>query len=75
MISVIIPTYNPSFERLNQTLEGLKQQSLSPAYWELIIIDNNSNNQFHKSLDLIWYLKYNKSYKRSYNFYYICHIL
>jgi len=52
MISVIIPTYNPSIKRLNQTLDGLKQQSLNSRYWESIIIDNNSNNGFNKNLNL-----------------------
>ena len=42
-ISVIIPTYNPDYQRLNQTITSLKNQSLAYPNWELIIIDNNSS--------------------------------
>jgi len=43
LISVILPTYNPDANRLQQTLSALQQQTLSLAYWELIVVDNNSN--------------------------------
>lgn len=42
LISVIICTYNPNLNLFNRTLNGLKLQSLSVDYWELIIVDNNS---------------------------------
>jgi glycosyltransferase involved in cell wall biosynthesis len=54
-VSVIIPTYNPCLDRLNQTLLALKQQSLSASKWELIIIDNNSSENFEQRLDLSWH--------------------
>ena len=54
-LSVIIPTYNPDKQILEQTLAGLKAQSLTNSQWELIIIDNNSSNNFHPQLDLSWH--------------------
>jgi len=41
-ISIVIPTYNPDYNRLNQTISSLKNQSLACSSWELIIVDNNS---------------------------------
>ncbi|AYL97255.1 glycosyltransferase [Mucilaginibacter celer] len=54
-VSVIISTYNPDEKRLAQTLDGLKNQSLAKHEWDLIIIDNNSTNNFHTQLDLSWH--------------------
>ncbi|WP_428328411.1 glycosyltransferase [Mucilaginibacter sp.] len=54
-VSVIIPTYNPNIERLNQTLNGLKQQTLAIDAWELIIIDNNSSFNIAEKIDLSWH--------------------
>ncbi|MET3979686.1 glycosyltransferase involved in cell wall biosynthesis [Mucilaginibacter sp. UYP25] len=54
-LSVIIPTYNPDQKRLAQTLVGLKIQSLARREWELIIIDNNSSNNFRQQHDLSWH--------------------
>jgi glycosyltransferase involved in cell wall biosynthesis len=42
-LSVIVPTHNPNAARLAATLAGLQAQSLNPADWELIVIDNGSN--------------------------------
>lgn len=54
-LSVIIPTYNPDAARLQQTLSALKGQSLPTVHWELIIIDNNSSNNFEQQLNLSWH--------------------
>lgn len=54
-ITVIIPTYNPNTTFLNQVLDALKNQTLDKSIWELIIIDNNSNNEVLNSLDLSWH--------------------
>lgn len=54
-LSVIIPTYNPNAERLQQTLSALKNQSLTADNWELIIIDNNSTNDFGQQINLGWH--------------------
>lgn len=55
MLSVIIPTYNPDPVRLNQTLGGLKNQTLAPDRWELILIDNNSSFDVSGKIDLNWH--------------------
>lgn len=54
-LSVIIPTYNPNAARLQQTLSALKNQSLPADQWGLIIIDNNSSNNFEQQLNLSWH--------------------
>lgn len=41
-ITVILCTHNPDSDVLRHTLDGLKRQSLDPAYWELLLIDNAS---------------------------------
>lgn len=55
MVSVILCTYNPKVNILEQTLKGLKEQTLGYNSWELLIIDNNSNNGFQDQLDLAWH--------------------
>jgi glycosyltransferase involved in cell wall biosynthesis len=55
MLSVIIPTYNPDPERLNQTLGGLKNQTLALDRWELILVDNNSSFDVSGKIDLSWH--------------------
>jgi glycosyltransferase involved in cell wall biosynthesis len=51
-LSVIISTYNPNIQTINKTLNGLKEQTLNPDLWELLIIDNNSSNGFDTKVDL-----------------------
>lgn len=41
-VSVIIPTHNPQPGRLARTLAGLRAQTLAPARWETIVVDNAS---------------------------------
>jgi len=53
LIAVIIPTYNPKDEFLNETLNSLKKQSLHTSFWELIIVDNNSSPKVEA--DLSWH--------------------
>ncbi|RZL50486.1 MAG: glycosyltransferase family 2 protein [Pedobacter sp.] len=52
ILSVIIPTYNPSIDRLIMTINGLNNQSLDKKDWELIIIDNNSTFKFEQHIIL-----------------------
>lgn len=54
-ISVIIPTYNPNTGRLLTVLDGLRQQTIAPDLWELIIVDNNSVASFEDKIDLSWH--------------------
>lgn len=53
--TVILCTYNPRKENLERTIEGLRIQSLNQNYWELIIVDNNSTNEFDLDLNLSWH--------------------
>jgi glycosyltransferase involved in cell wall biosynthesis len=55
-ISVILPTYNPDLLIINETLNALKLQTLNSESWELIIIDNNSDNGALNSVDLSWHI-------------------
>ncbi|TCD07725.1 glycosyltransferase family 2 protein [Pedobacter frigidisoli] len=52
-ISVILPTYNPDPLKLAASLECLRAQTLSKDQWELIIVDNNSDQPV--TSDLIWH--------------------
>ncbi|MBL4674831.1 MAG: glycosyltransferase family 2 protein [Mucilaginibacter sp.] len=54
-ISVIICTYNPRLDYLQRVLSALKDQSIAVESWELLIIDNYSNNHFTNSVDISWH--------------------
>ncbi len=41
-ITVIIPAHNPDPERLRETLQGLRAQTLDANRWETLLIDNAS---------------------------------
>lgn len=49
-ISVIICTYNPNLDIISKVLNALKQQTLPLDKWELLIVDNNSTNQFFEKI-------------------------
>jgi len=53
-LSVVICTFNPDAGRLAQTLDGLKHQTLAKSEWELILIDNNSDNMVPGMMDISW---------------------
>ena len=44
-LSVIVCAHNPSPDRLGRTVAGLMAQSLDPEKWQLLIIDNASQDQ------------------------------
>lgn len=56
MISVIIPTYNPGAGHIHAALEALRAQTCPLSAWELIIIDNNSDNGVLQEVDLSWHV-------------------
>ena len=41
-VSVILPTRNPDAGRFRRALAGLAEQTLDPARWELLLVDNAS---------------------------------
>jgi hypothetical protein len=53
-LSVIICTHNPREEFLRRTLESLRGQTLPPAQWELLLIDNASTVPLAGRVDLSW---------------------
>lgn len=55
MISVIICTYNPNIHYLNQVLSSLIEQTVDKKNWELILVDNNSSNNFLEEIDISWH--------------------
>ena len=55
-LSVIICTHNPSFKYFDRVLTALKSQTLPMTEWELLIIDNASNQPLCEILDLNWHL-------------------
>ena len=51
-LSVIIPTHNPRRDYLARTLEALKRQTLAPEKWEVLIVDNKSEEPVSDLLGL-----------------------
>lgn len=42
-LSVLLCTHQPHSQRFQRVLDALEKQSLDPALWELIVVDNASN--------------------------------
>lgn len=51
-ISVCLCVYSPRREYLERVLTSLRAQTLNPASWELIVIDNNNPEPLQSWLDL-----------------------
>ena len=51
-VSVVIPTHNPRKEYLARTLEAFKKQTLAPEKWEVLIVDNKSEEPVSDLLGL-----------------------
>jgi glycosyltransferase involved in cell wall biosynthesis len=56
LVSVIICTYNPRLAYFEQCLQALRSQTLSTDWWELILVDNCSDNPLLGRIDLSWHL-------------------
>lgn len=54
-VSVIICAHNPRTDYLERVLEALRRQSLAMDRWELLVIDNASEEPLAKHLDLAWH--------------------
>jgi glycosyltransferase involved in cell wall biosynthesis len=54
-ISVIICSHNPTPAYLSRVLEALKSQTLSMEKWELLLIDNASQEALAGRIDLSWH--------------------
>jgi len=55
ILSVIICTHNPRSDYLARTLAGLRAQSLPINEWELIVVDNASQEPLAPHLNLTWH--------------------
>ncbi len=55
LLSVVICAHNPDRRNLERTLEGLRNQSLSPEEWELLLIDNHSDQPIAGTVRLSWH--------------------
>jgi glycosyltransferase involved in cell wall biosynthesis len=53
MLSVIIPTHNPKWNYLRKVLEALAAQKLDHSQWELVIVDNKSDDIEYRILDVV----------------------
>jgi glycosyltransferase involved in cell wall biosynthesis len=57
MISVIMCTHNPRVPFIARALGALEAQTLPQNEWELILIDNASDERLDQRLDLSWHSK------------------
>jgi glycosyltransferase involved in cell wall biosynthesis len=55
LVSVLLPTRNPHPGRLNRTLAGLRAQTLPTGKWELILVDNGSDESLAGRFDPSWH--------------------
>ena len=54
-VSVLICTYNPRADYFGRCLESVHAQSLSRDEWELVVIDNRSDELLAPRIDLSWH--------------------
>ena len=55
LLSVIICTHNPRRDYLNKVITSLKYQTMSLDQWELLLIDNKSEQLLSSEIDLSWH--------------------
>lgn len=55
MLSVIICTYNPRSDYLCRCLDALRHQRLPYDRWELLVVDNRSDEPLADCIDLSWH--------------------
>ena len=54
-VSVIICSHNPTPAYLNRVLDALKSQTLPLDQWELLLVDNASQQPLAERIDLSWH--------------------
>ncbi|WP_038297348.1 MULTISPECIES: glycosyltransferase [Nostocales] len=54
-ISIIICTHNPQWNYLDKVLAALKSQTLPLEQWELLLVDNASEQLLSSEIDLTWH--------------------
>src|SRR5215469_5352645 len=55
MLSVIVCTHNPRSEYLRRCVKGLHDQRLPPDEWELVVVDNRSEEPVSGLIDFSWH--------------------
>ena len=54
-LSVILCAHNPRRDFLDRVLQGLKAQTLPLDKWELLLVDNNSDERLSELVELSWH--------------------
>jgi glycosyltransferase involved in cell wall biosynthesis len=54
-ISLIMCTHNPSHATLERAIESVKLQSLDQSAWEFLLVDNASDEDLSRKVDLSWH--------------------
>ncbi|MBL1200343.1 MAG: glycosyltransferase [Nostoc sp. GBBB01] len=57
LLSVIICTHNPRLNYLDKVLKALQAQTLPVEHWELLLVDNASEQVLSSEIDLSWHPK------------------
>ena len=55
LISLVLCTHNPRWDYLSRVITALKNQTLPVQQWELLIVDNASEQPLESCLDLSWH--------------------
>ena len=52
-VSVVVPTHNPRRDYLERVLEALAEQTLDRSRWEMVVIDNKSEDIGYRISDIV----------------------
>jgi len=55
MLSVILCSHNPRWDYFQYCLGGLREQRLPHDQWELVVVDNRSDDPLAERVDLSWH--------------------
>src|SRR5882762_5561763 len=55
MLSTVVCTHNPRIDYFRQCLDALRCQTLARNSWELVVVDNRSDEPLADRIDLSWY--------------------
>jgi hypothetical protein len=56
-VSVVVPCHNPRRDYLERVLTALRRQTLPADQWELLVVDNASDEQLSAWADLAWHAR------------------
>lgn len=54
-VTAVMPTHNPKPACLRLVVEGLRNQTLPPSDWELVVVDNRSDERLEAIFDASWH--------------------